>query len=228
LPDDYRVAVCPATAAGTNRSVVAIVPSTTSLVRLAEAAAHCRACELYANATQTVFGAGPKSARVMMVGEQPGDVEDRRGEPFVGPAGKLLDRAMVDAGLNRDDVYLTNAVKHFRWKSTGGKRRIHQKPDASHITACRPWLAAELTAVRPDVVVVLGAVAAAAVFGPAFRLTQHRGQRLDWPADGPLGDAGESVEYVVTTLHPSAVLRGGDNRAAMYDAFVADLCLAVG
>jgi uracil-DNA glycosylase family 4 len=126
----------------------------------------------------------------MMVGAQPGDVEDRRGEPLVGPAGKLLDRAMADAGLNRDDVYLTNAVKHFRWQTTGGKRRIHQQPDVGHITACRPWLAAELTAVRPDAVVVLCAVAAAAVFGPAFRLTQHRGQRLSWPAGGPLADAG--------------------------------------
>jgi DNA polymerase len=164
----------------------------------------------------------------MMVGEQPGDVEDRRGEPFVGPAGKLLDRAIVDAGLNRDDVYLTNAVKHFRWKSTGGKRRIHQKPDAGHIAACRPWLAAELRAVRPGAVVVLGAVAAAAVFGSTFRLTQHRGQRLAWPAGGPLADAGESVECVVTTLHPAAVLRGGDIRAAMYDGLVSDLSLAVG
>jgi DNA polymerase len=208
--------------------VVATVPSTTSLSRLAESAADCRGCELYANATQTVFGAGPKTARVLLVGEQPGDVEDRRGEPFVGPAGKLLDRALVDAGLDRNDVYLTNAVKHFRWKSTGGKRRIHEKPDAGHITACRPWLAAELLAVRPEVVVVLGATAAAAVFGPAFRLTQHRGQRLDWPLDGPLGAEGASVDYALTTLHPSAVLRAGDNRAAMYDGFVADLRLAVG
>lgn len=208
--------------------MVATVPHTASLSRLAQAAAGCRGCELYADATQTVFGAGPKQARALLVGEQPGDVEDRRGAPFVGPAGKLLDRALLDAGLARDEVYLTNAVKHFRWKSTAsGKRRIHQKPDAGHIAACRPWLAAELAAVRPEVVVALGATAAAAVFGPAFRLTQHRGVRLDWPVNGPLGDAGASVDHVITTLHPSAVLRGGDSRAQLYDGLVADLRLAV-
>jgi DNA polymerase len=162
----------------------------------------------------------------MLVGEQPGDVEDRRGAPFVGPAGGLLDKALADAGIARDATYLTNAVKHFRWKATaGGKRRIHDKPGAVHVSACRPWLAAELDAVRPETVVLLGATAALAVFGPAFRLTQHRGERLDWPDDGPLG-ARPGVDLVVATIHPSAVLRGGERRAEMYDGLVADLSLA--
>ena len=128
------------------------VPVRPSLRSLAEAAAGCRGCELYENASQTVFGAGPATAKVVLVGEQPGDVEDRQGEPFVGPAGRLLDRAFADAGIDRDLIYLTNAVKHFRWKSTAsGKRRIHDKPEARHISACRPWLAAELAVVRPEI-----------------------------------------------------------------------------
>lgn len=206
--------------------MVATVPDTTDLDALAAAAAGCRGCELYERATQTVFGAGPPRARVMLVGEQPGDREDLAGEPFVGPAGALLDRALAAAGVARDDAYLTNAVKHFFFTERG-KRRIHEKPRAAHVTACRPWLAAELAAVRPAVVVALGATAAQAIFGPRFRLTQHRAQRLDWPADGPLG-AQPSVECVVATIHPSAVLRAGDDRDAAYAGLVTDLRLAVG
>jgi DNA polymerase len=206
--------------------VTAQPPKSRSLRTLASAAESCTGCELYERATQTVFGAGPSSARVMLVGEQPGDVEDRRGEPFVGPAGALLDKALRDAGVAREDTYVTNAVKHFRWKATaGGKRRIHDKPGAVHVAACRPWLAAELDAVRPGTVVLMGATAALAAFGPAFRLTQHRGERLDWPADGPLGER-PSVDLVVATIHPSAVLRAGERRQEMYDGLVADLTLA--
>jgi DNA polymerase len=182
------------------------VPETASLSALARAAQACEGCELYRNATQAVFGRGPVHAPVMLVGEQPGDVEDERGEPFVGPAGRLLDQALADAGLQREEAYVTNAVKHFRWKpATSGKRRIHDSPSARHVTACVPWLQAELGVVRPRVLVALGAVAARAVFGTGFRLTQHRGQVLDWPYDAsPIADAAGSVESVLATLHPSA------------------------
>jgi DNA polymerase len=204
------------------------VPADASLDALAAAADGCRGCELFENATQTVFGAGPRTASVVMVGEQPGDVEDRRGEPFIGPAGKLLDRALVAAGIERSEVYVTNAVKHFRWKATDrGDRRLHQKPDARHVTACRPWLVAELAAVRPRVVVALGATAAASLFGPAFRLTQHRGDRLPWPPEkGPFADDDSDIEAALATLHPSAVLRGSDeDRQTMFDGLVRDLAL---
>jgi DNA polymerase len=204
------------------------VPADHSLDALGAAADGCRGCELYENATQTVFGAGPAAAPVVLVGEQPGDVEDRRGEPFVGPAGKLLDRALVAAGIDRTDVYVTNAVKHFRWKATDrGNRRLHQKPDARHVTACRPWLVAELDAVRPRIVVALGATAAASLFGPAFRLTQHRGERLPWPPEkGPFAEDDSDIEAALATLHPSAVLRGSDtDRQAMFDGLVRDLAL---
>jgi DNA polymerase len=205
--------------------VVATVPDTTSLAELAASARNCRGCELYRNATQTVFGDGAAHARVLLVGEQPGDVEDRRGEPFVGPAGRMLDKAMAEAGLVREETYVTNAVKHFRWKATGtGKRRLHQKPDASHVNACRPWLAAEIAAIRPSVVVLLGATAAQAVFGSGFRLTQHRGERLEWPEDGPISAPG--VDTVVATIHPSAVLRAGESRNEMYAGLVRDLTIA--
>jgi uracil-DNA glycosylase len=204
--------------------MVADVPDRASLRELAAAAQSCRGCELYERATQTVFGAGRARARVMLVGEQPGDVEDREGEPFVGPAGKLLDRAFDDAGLHRDELYLTNAVKHFRWKSTAGnKRRIHDKPAARHISACHPWLDAEIKAVRPSIVVALGAVAAQSLFGASFRLSQHRGELLDWPDEAP-----GRVDSAIATVHPSAVLRAGANRAEMYAGLVADLGLASG
>jgi DNA polymerase len=207
------------------------VPASTDLTDLSAAAAGCHGCELYERATQTVFGEGPRDARVLLVGEQPGDVEDREGEPFVGPAGRLLDRALSEAGLVRSDVYVTNAVKHFRWKSTEtGKRRLHQKPDARHVAACVPWLRAEVAAVRPSVLVALGATAGAALFGTGFRLTQHRGEVLDWPPEhGPFADADPGrVDAALATIHPSAVLRGpSEARHELYDGLVADLRLAV-
>jgi len=185
------------------------LPDTEQLPELARAAADCRGCELYQNATQTVFGRGPASASMMLVGEQPGDVEDQRGEPFVGPAGKLLDRALQEAGIEVGATYLTNAVKHFRWKpDERSKRRIHQKPSAGNIRACRPWLAAELRAVQPSLVVALGATAAQALLGTSFRLTQNRGSVLEADLDG--------LKFsVLATIHPSAVLRAPDRDAAL-------------
>lgn len=191
---------------------------------LREAAAGCRGCDLYRNATQTVFGDGPRSARTMLVGEQPGDREDREGEPFVGPAGRLLDKLLDQAGIEREQVYLTNAVKHFSFRlDERGKRRIHQKPRAGEVAACRPWLAGELRAVRPELVVCLGATAAKALLGNAFRLTAHRGELMDRPdtvgADLP-GDWS-----VLATVHPSAVLRSPDRKQA-YEDMLADLAVA--
>jgi DNA polymerase len=206
------------------------LPDSDRLPALAEAAADCRGCELYQDATQTVFGRGNAGSPMMLVGEQPGDVEDERGEPFVGPAGRLLDQALADAGLQREDAYVTNAVKHFRWKpATTGKRRIHDSPSARHVIACLPWLEAELGVVRPKVLVALGAVAARSIFGTGFRLTQHRGQVLDWPYDAsPVATAAGSVESALATLHPSAVLRmRGDDRRPAYEGLVHDLRLAV-
>jgi DNA polymerase len=203
------------------------VPESASLTTLAEAARGCRGCELYLPATQTVFGAGPPSARIVLVGEQPGDVEDRRGAPFVGPAGRLLDRALDDAGIDRNEAYVTNAVKHFRFTGQPGKRRIHQKPDLSHINACHPWLDAELALLAPEVVVALGATAATALIGPAFRVTKQRGQLLPW--DGPSGteDAGVHAGWFVATIHPSAVLRTqGEGREGAYQGLVSDLRVA--
>ena len=181
------------------------------------AAQKCRGCDLYKTATQAVFGSGPRAARIMLVGEQPGDQEDRHGEPFVGPAGTVLHKALEDAGIARDAAYLTNAVKHFKWEPRG-KRRIHKKPRASEVKACRPWLEAELRAVTPSVVVCLGATAAQAVLGPQFKLMQQRGQV--WPST--------LAERVVATIHPSAVLRApdADGRRAAYDSLVADLKVA--
>ncbi len=205
----------------------AVVPRTRSLRRLRTEAAQCRACDLHRDATQTVFGAGPRDAPLMLVGETPGDVEDREGRPFAGPAGRLLDRALADAGLDRDSAYLSNAVKHFKFHRAG-KRRIHEKPDAGEIAACRPWLRAELAAVRPRVLVVLGAVAAATILSPSFRVTKQHGVPLDWAdyaADSPLTtDDGPPIDdaVVVATVHPSAVLRSEDREAA-YTGFVADL-----
>jgi DNA polymerase len=184
---------------------------------LSAAAHECRGCDLYKTATQVVFGEGPKAARVMFVGEQPGDQEDRQGEPFVGPAGALLDKALEDAGIPRHQVYVTNAVKHFKWEPRG-KRRIHKKPRISEIKACRPWLEAELRAVRPAVVVCLGATAAQSVMGPQFKLMANRGQVF--PSD--------IAEHVVATIHPSAVLRAPDSegRREAYEMLVADLKVA--
>ena len=190
------------------------VPRTSSLRLLAEAAQGCRGCDLYRRATQAVFGAGPRRARVMLVGEQPGDQEDRQGAPFVGPAGGLLDKALAEAGLTRDDTYLTNAVKHFSWEPRG-PRRIHKKPRLSEIRACRPWLEAELRVVKPDVVVCLGATAAQTIFGAGFKLMQNRGRLLASPLS----------PHTLATIHPSAVLRAPDDRARResFASLVADL-----
>ncbi|MCG3753071.1 UdgX family uracil-DNA binding protein [Amycolatopsis sp. Poz14] len=191
-------------------------PDTTSLDKLRRAAGECRGCGLYRDATATVFGVGAKHADIFALGEQPGDQEDRRGEPFVGPAGKLLDKALGDAGLDRDSLYLTNAVKHFKFKLRG-KRRIHEKPARSEVVACRPWLVAELQAVQPRLVLLLGATAAQSVYGSSFRLTQHRGEPLDPPEE-----FADLFASAVATVHPSAVLRAPDRDTA-YDEFVADL-----
>jgi DNA polymerase len=206
------------------KTAAPFVPETTSLKVLSAAAHACRGCDLYKTATQVVFGAGPRTARVMFVGEQPGDQEDLRGEPFVGPAGAVLQKALEEAGIPRGTAYLTNAVKHFKWEPRG-KRRIHKKPRASEIKACRPWLEAELFAVKPVVVVCLGATAAQAVLGPQFKLMQQRGQVL--PPSLGSGEAGSHMR-VVATIHPSAVLRAPDSegRRAAYDTLVSDLKVA--
>jgi uracil-DNA glycosylase family protein len=211
---------------------VAQPPSGVGLEGLRRAAAGCRACELWEPATQTVFGEGPETARVVFVGEQPGDQEDRKGEPFVGPAGRLLDKALADAGIERRDVYITNAVKHFRFTPTP-KRRIHQTPGPEHLRACRPWLEAEFAVLTPEVVVCLGATAAKALISPSFRITKERGQLLPWT---PPGTATEDDDedaphqaWMLATTHPSAVLRTPDgSRAAAYDALVADLKVVAG
>ena len=185
------------------------------LAELRRDAAECTACELYADATQTVFGSGHTGASIVLVGEQPGDQEDIAGEPFVGPAGRVLDRALERARVNRADVYVTNVVKHFRFRREG-KVRIHRTPGVEHVRACLPWLKAELAAVRPQLLVTLGATAAKALLGSSFRLTQHRGAIL-----------GYGALPLVATIHPSAVLRGPkDRRAEMLDELVTDLELA--
>jgi DNA polymerase len=203
------------------------VPASTALRTLAAAARGCRGCDLHRDATQTVFGSGPRRAALVLVGEQPGDVEDRRGRVFVGPAGRLLRTAMAEAGLADEAVYLTNAVKHFRWKYTpsGGKRRIHERPSGAQINACRPWLAAELHAVRPRIVLALGAVAAQSLFGSAFRLTRHRGELLSWPPDaGAFATDRTPILGAMATIHPSAVLRADEaDRADRYRGLVDDL-----
>jgi DNA polymerase len=191
-----------------------VVPDRPTLPKLREAAARCKACPLWETGTQTVFGEGARSARVMLVGEQPGDQEDRAGRPFVGPAGRLLDEALEKAGIDRGDAYVTNAVRHFKWVGRG-KRRIHQKPNWSEIAACRPWLDAELALVRPRIVVCLGATAAQALLGRRFKVTERRGEFVPSPL-GPL---------MTATVHPSALLRApdADTRRAETARFVADL-----
>ena len=201
------------------RSAADFLPSRHSLKALREAAAHCRGCDLYKYATQTVFGEGKARAGVMLVGEQPGDQEDKQGHPFVGPAGKLLHRAMTDAGLDASDAYVTNAVKHFKFVERG-KRRIHATPKTIEIRACEPWLEAEIAAVRPKIVVALGATASQALLDPKFRLTQHRGE-VQTSATGL---------HVLATVHPSSILRARDeeSRHAEYAAFVEDLRIVAG
>jgi uracil-DNA glycosylase family protein len=185
-----------------------------TLASLREDAARCRACPLWRHATQTVFGEGPAKAELLFVGEQPGDAEDKEGRPFVGPAGRVFDEALAEAGIEREKVYVTNAVKHFKWKARG-KRRIHQKPNAAEIAACRPWLDAELEVVSPSVLVALGATAAQALLGRGFRVTQQRGV----PVESDL------APNVVATVHPSSILRAPDEaaRTEAYAVFVADL-----
>ena len=199
------------------------LPDHADLDRLRAAAAGCQGCGLYRDATQTVFGRGAADARVVLVGEQPGDVEDQRGLPFVGPAGHLLRRAVGDAGLEPGQLYITNAVKHFKYRMAG-QRRIHQKPDPTEIRACRPWLVAEFAQLRPAAVVVLGATAASALLGPDFRVTRSRGMVLPWPDSArPPGEFPDhDGAFLVATIHPSAVLRAG-NREVAYAGLVDDL-----
>jgi DNA polymerase len=193
-------------------------PDSSSLSTVRAAAKRCTACHLYKRATQTVFGEGPKKAPIMLVGEQPGDYEDVAGKPFVGPAGKIMDRALEEAGIDRKGVYVTNAVKHFKWEPRG-KRRIHQKPNSREVAACRPWLEAELRVVSPKLLVVLGSTAGQAIFGPSFRVTRERGKVL----------SSKFASNVVATVHPSSLLRQPDkeSRERAYKNFVADLRVAL-
>jgi len=185
-----------------------------TLPALREAAAGCRACDLYKTGTQTVFGEGAEHAEVIFVGEQPGDREDREGKPFVGPAGHVLDEALEEAGIDRRHVYITNAVKHFKWKPQG-KRRLHQKPNAAEISACRPWLDAEIAMVKPHLLVLLGATAAQALLGRDFRVSLQRGQLIERPGLPPM----------MATVHPSSILRAPDDETRELEmrAFVQDL-----
>ena len=193
-------------------------PNSTSLATVRKAAENCEACHLYKHATQTVFGEGPKTARIMLVGEQPGDSEDVAGRPFVGPAGKIMDRALEEAGIDRKKVYVTNAVKHFKWEPRG-KRRLHKKPNSREIAACRPWLEAEIRLVRPKLVVAMGSTAGQTIFGPSFRVTRERGKVL----------SSQLAPHVLATVHPSSLLRQPDeeSRHREFKKFVADLRVAV-
>jgi DNA polymerase len=185
-----------------------------TLAALREAAAQCRACDLYKTGTQTVFGEGAQHAELMFVGEQPGDREDREGKPFVGPAGRVLDEALEQAGIDRNRVYITNAVKHFKWKPQG-KRRLHQKPNAAEINACRPWLDAEIALLKPHLLVLLGATAAQALLGRDFRVSVQRGELIERPGLPPM----------MATVHPSSILRAPDDESRELEmaAFVQDL-----
>jgi uracil-DNA glycosylase len=197
-------------------SIPDLIPPHPAIPSLQEAAKHCRACDLWRNATQTVFGEGAQKAAIMLIGEQPGDQEDRIGRPFVGPAGRILDQALAEAGIDRGTVYVTNVVKHFRWTAAErGKRRIHKKPRASEIQACRPWLDAELNVVKPKVVVCLGASAAQALLGKDFRVTRDRGKAIKSALPALL----------VATVHPSSILRAQDDesRQVQMKGFVDDL-----
>ncbi|MBV9639477.1 MAG: UdgX family uracil-DNA binding protein [Mycobacteriaceae bacterium] len=203
------------------------IPDTDNLADLAAAVGRCRGCDLYQYADRAVFGAGSPDPQMMLVGEQPGDQEDKAGLPFVGPAGRLLDQALAAADIDRDRVYVTNAVKHFKFtRAERGKRRIHKTPSRTEVVACRPWLLAELTTVRPDVVVLMGATAAKALMGNAFRLTQHRGEALGLPDDDPAVKL-DLDPAVVVTVHPSSVLRGPpEDRQEAFDGLVSDLRFA--
>jgi uracil-DNA glycosylase len=187
---------------------------TSSLAEIRHAASECTACHLYKQATQTVFGEGPRHAAIVLVGEQPGDYEDLEGRPFVGPAGKIMDQALEEAGIDRKEIYVTNAVKHFKWEPRG-KRRIHQKPNSREVAACRPWLEAELRLVKPRLLVCLGATAAQAVFGRSFRVTRERGKVL----------SSKLAPRTLATVHPSSLLRQPDEKSRQreYERFVVDL-----
>jgi DNA polymerase len=195
-------------------SAAPLVPERPTLTKLREAARGCRACPLWERGTQSVFGEGGRAARVVLVGEQPGDREDIEGKPFVGPAGKLLDKCLEEAGIDRSDAYVTNVVKHFKWEPRG-KRRIHQKPNSLEIAACRPWLDAELALLKPSVLVCLGATAAQALLGPSFKVTKSRGEFVE----------SDLAPYVTATVHPSSILRAPDDAARRLAtrAFVRDL-----
>jgi uracil-DNA glycosylase len=195
-------------------SVPLLLPERPTLEAVRAVAAGCKACDLYKRGTQTVFGEGPKRAEIMLVGEQPGDAEDLAGHPFVGPAGKLLDRALAEAGIDRNVVYLTNVVKHFKWEPRG-KRRIHAKPNAGEISACRPWLETEIALLRPRVLICLGATAAQALLGKTFRVSKQRGEFVE----------SSLAPLVTATVHPSSILRAPDDEArrAEMGQFVADL-----
>ena len=224
--------------------VGSFLPPDADLATLASAAEGCRGCDLHELDNRTVFGEGPPQARVVLVGEQPGDQEDRRGRPFVGPAGQLLDRALAEAGVDREQAYVTNTVKHFKYRAQG-RRRIHQTPDTYEVAACAAWLTAELRLLAPEVVVALGATAAKALLGPSFKVTQQRGQLFDWPPPrggvaAPVApaepdlfapepeEAGRST-VVTATIHPSAVLRADDDaRDAAFAGLVADLRVVAG
>jgi DNA polymerase len=196
------------------KSAADLIPDHPTLARVRAAARECRACDLWKRGTQTVFGEGARRAELLLVGEQPGDVEDIQGRPFVGPAGRMLDRALADAGIDRAGVYVTNVVKHFKWEPRG-KRRLHKKPNAGEIAACRPWLETEIALVKPHAVVCLGATAAQALLGRDFRVTAHRGEFVDSPL-APL---------VSATIHPSSILRAPDDETRRIELrrFVADL-----
>jgi DNA polymerase len=197
------------------------LPERRNVTALRRAAVSCKGCDLFKESTQTVFSEGPARARLMMIGEQPGDKEDLTGRPFVGPAGKVLDRVLDETGLDRREIYLTNAVKHFaHTRAERGKRRLHRTPNHAEITACRPWWIAEIEAVRPELLVCLGAVAAKAVLGPGFRVTRERGALLDPPAE-----IAGAVRALLATIHPSAVLRA-DDRHTVYAGLRDDLAIA--
>lgn len=199
---------------GNLQTAAPLIPPTANLDKVREAAKGCTACPLWKSGTQTVFGEGSKHAKVVFVGEQPGNDEDLAGKPFVGPAGKLLDKALEEAGIDRDEVYVTNVVKHFKWEPKG-KRRIHKKPNSREIAACRPWLDAELDLLKPEVVVCLGATAAQALLGKDFRVSQQRGEFIE----------SELASLVMATVHPSSILRAPDDetRHAETEKFIADL-----
>ncbi len=200
-------------------ALAAVERGATDFEHVREAAAGCKACDLWARATQTVFGWGPVPARLMLVGEQPGDKEDLEGKPFVGPAGGILARALEEAGIDRETAFVTNIVKHFKWRPTpGSKRRLHEKPNKVEVGACLPWVESELAPVKPEALVLLGATAASALAGPEVSVTRDRGKPLDLPL----------APFVTATVHPSSILRAGPGREAAYLAFVRDLRAVAG